>query len=143
MKNLIYLFFAFVFYSCASSDLTDSMETNFNDSINIAQTELNNPSDSVNTGNRKLELSNRILNLKTKWASYYFEDAGNEFESATGIVLIGGVASTMIAILTYDKHDKTISGLSFVPALIGSVCGIITYFQATSDFKKAGKIMRK
>jgi len=79
-----------------------------------------------------------IANENIRRAGEHLSDAGAGFNRSFLFPLSGGMA-TGIIIAVSDK----VNVLTYIPALIGSLLGIINYFNATSDMREAGRYLQK
>ena len=84
-------------------------------------------------------LSDKELDLKI---GELISSAGKKQKNAFLAGVIGAGASVLLAVVTYDKKNKTINGISLVPAVVGGIASVVMMLTGFNDLDNAGQLMR-
>lgn len=151
MKTIsIVLLFSLSFFlvSCsttATSTLEDFQISALNDSIQNYEKEISSitsSEDTVHSRIRFLELSQKVLNTKSKVSHNYIMQAGRDFRAAYLAPAAGVLISGIIAGISM-KSNNNINAVAVIPAIIGGVIGICSAFSASSNLENAGEVINK
>lgn len=76
-------------------------------------------------------------------AGQLMQDAANNFNRAWLFGVMGSLTSGVLIAAMEKNENGGINPIAFVPATIGLIGGIWSFFSATGDMREAGYYMRK